>query len=87
MALHFNHANLLNPANVDGSCLCIRAPACVVHVFGFGAVHIWCGLELGPCWCSLMVLKTDTEHTKHTAACSPLTCGLYTDKRVLKVAF
>lgn len=28
-----------------------------------------------------MVLKTDTQHTKHTAACSPLT------NRVSKVVF
>lgn len=62
-------------------CACV----CILCVLSFAAVHIWYGLELGPCWCTLMVLKTDTEHTKpSTADCSPIICALYADGQGLK---
>lgn len=61
------------------------ASMCILCVLSFSTVHIWYGLELGPCWCTLMVLKTDTEHTKpSTADCSPIICVLYADGQGFK---
>lgn len=83
-ALHLSHLTKSQTGNLVLVCAFVHLHVHFVCILSFGAVHIWCRLGLGPCWCTLLVLKTDTEHTKHTADGSPIIGGLYADRQAFK---
>lgn len=91
IALHASHRAKSQAGNLVLVCAFVCLHVHFVRVLIFVAVHIWCGLVLGPCWCTLMVLKTDPQHTHNTqpTAAQPLVRCTLTDgvlKAVLTLA-